>query len=309
MKAITDSRIEAEFPVFRPLKVDDNDLIRNLIPHFKPSAIFNLTCLITWHELPCEISFLHNNIVLKTQDVLSNATFFTLLGEHNLIAALNCIFAYQAAHKLETVVHLIPEDMLLLEPKIQKDFLVKEERDYFNYVYLLDRFRKLAGGKMQSQRREIKHLLAERPDLSIEIAKFDPAIHEKVIFDLFKAWELAKNKSALEDKKEWAAIKSFTKLTGDFPFYIAILKDKKELLGFLIVELLHQAYIIGHFMKILPGCLGGEDAMFHQVAEEFFPKGYRYFNTEEDLGIENLRKHKLGLHPEFLIKYYSISPK
>lgn len=110
-------------------------------------------------------------------------------------------------------------------------------------------------------------------------------------------------------ENEFKALKKLFNGVYKRKFHAVVLRINGSLIAFDTYEYLKEGFILGHIIKILKGYKGAEEIMFHKIASECLPQGYKYFNVQDDLGIEGLRQHKLNLHPAFFIKSYIISPK
>ena len=64
---------------------------------------------------------------------------------------------------------------------------------------------------------------------------------------------------------------------------------------------------MGHFLKADIDYLGAFQYIDHQVNLNLAKKGIEFINIEQDMGLENLRISKTGLHPYMFLEKFTIS--
>ena len=196
-------------------------------------------------------------------------------------------------------------------------FEISEDRDNADYIYAVDKLCDLPGRHLSSKRNHIKHFerngewefhrisaggcgvftscesCGEYKTSSLEEAKtfVDMFYREK------NDPELAEEAEAIEEMFRNYEVLGFTG---------GLLYQKGEPVAFTAGTRLDNEVFDTHFEKALPGV----EAAYTMVNREFarlirseFPD-IQYFNREEDMGIEGLRRAKESYHPDFLLMKY-----
>ncbi|MDO8638300.1 MAG: phosphatidylglycerol lysyltransferase domain-containing protein, partial [Candidatus Daviesbacteria bacterium] len=203
---------------------------------------------------------------------------------------------------------LIPEVVLKAEPKILDEFHIEEDRDNFDYIYLLEEEKDYKGNKYRNKRNftnRFKRLYSSSYKL-IELV--DPET-QKQILDLFDHWQKLKEKENEEVKNELLAIRKMLDLANELKLICIGIYINKKLIAFSINELLLGGYAINLFEKADITYQGIFPYLRSITASYLLEQGGKFLNHEQDLGIEGLRKSKMSYNPQFFLKKYTISKK
>lgn len=198
-------------------------------------------------------------------------------------------------------------------------FEISEDRDNADYIYSVEKLCNLAGRKLSSKRNHIKHFerngewefhkisasgcgrvtsCSERDEY--KLSSVDEA---KAFVD-----EFYKEKGDPELQAEATAIEEMFANYETLGFIGGLLYQNGEPVAFTAGTPLDDIVFDTHFEKAMPGV----EAAYTMVNREFarlvaqeLPE-IQFFNREEDMGIEGLRKAKLSYHPDILLmKYYA----
>ena len=88
---------------------------------------------------------------------------------------------------------------------------------------------------------------------------------------------------------------------------ITMVTEEDRNLAFSIEELLPNGYCMGHFWKADIGRSGIYNFLLHTIAEYLRTQDIEWWNFEQDLGIEGLRRSKMSFSPVNFRKKYKVS--
>jgi len=299
------------FPEFKKLELADKEAIEQFTKDFPPYSDFDFISMYTWNiEGKIFVSELNNNLVVQFADYLTGEPFFSFIGRNlpNETAKLLLDFSIQKGivHKLK----LIPQDVADLLDK--NTFNIIEDRDSFDYIYDTAEHSNFSGGNYANKRKEVNAVIRTNPDIeakSIDI--YDSEIQGTMIA-LYDKW--AGNKLSDEkmlEKNEGISFKRLintlntceNKLSG-----MGVFSDK-QLIAFCIYELMPNDFAVGHTAKSDNSIKGSNAFLMKALGESLSIAGKKYFNYEQDLGLENLRIAKERFRPVLYLKKYIVEFK
>lgn len=177
--------------------------------------------------------------------------------------------------------------------------IVKEQRDYFDYVYLRENLATLKGRRYHSKKNHV-NTFCKRYNYTYEELT-DENLSECLEFS-HKWHMLADSTQQLEAERQVidCAFKKFFELglSG------ALLRVDGKIVAYAVGEpmLDGETYCI-HFEKACPE-IPTAYATVNKMFAEKLPDKFKYINREDDAGVEGLRKAKTSYHPEFFVKKY-----
>jgi hypothetical protein len=183
-----------------------------------------------------------------------------------------------------------------------------EDLDDFEYIYDLSDIALLQGSKYKKQRNSISKAFKENESLTSEIFNLSSIDDLDELKDFCAdCMQIKSDKSNLNNanlQKEWLAFEKCLDRNESFNLKILKLYANQKLSGIIIYEELNNEWIIGHFFKTFNG-LG--IYLLNELATKLVEQNYKYFNFQEDRGVESLRYFKQQLNPAFYLKTYSIA--
>ena len=183
-------------------------------------------------------------------------------------------------------------------------FEITEDRDNADYIYSADKLCDLPGRHLSSKRNHIKHF--ERNGEW----EFVPVTEDtKAAGDFVNEFYHEKNDPSLADEAD--AIEEMFRNYRELGFLGGLLYQKGEPVAFTAGTRLDNEVFDTHFEKALPGVEGAYTMVnreFARLVRERLPQ-IQYFNREEDMGIEGLRRAKESYHPDFLLMKYFAEEK
>lgn len=187
-------------------------------------------------------------------------------------------------------------------------FKLEEDLDDFEYIYHLSDVASLQGSKYKKQRNSISKAIKDNEVLSTEIFNLNDVddLDELKVF-CEDCMQIKSEKSNLNNanlQKEWLAFQKCLDMNKSFNLKILKLYANQKLSGLMIYEELNDEWIVGHFFKTFNG-LG--IYLLNELSTKLVEQNFKYFNFQEDRGVESLRYFKHQLNPAFYLKTYSIA--
>jgi hypothetical protein len=176
----------------------------------------------------------------------------------------------------------------------QRGLRIDADRDEADYVYTGEQFRRYPGRALHNQRNLVaQHLAAGRT----EARPYGAALQEAALAVL-DGWLVDKSKRPGEADdlpcREALAHADALGLGGFVHF------QGGEPVGFLLAQAVQHGVWAIRFAKGLARCTGVSAWMFQHFAHSA-PQPVDWMNFEQDLGLPNFRRTKLGYQPAFLL--------
>ncbi len=180
-------------------------------------------------------------------------------------------------------------------------FLIREDRDYEDYVYDREKLATLSGRKMHKKRNHIARFKEQGEwsyepldDNNLEECR---ALCTRWVFSREDKWN---DDMALELK----VLQSALDLKDKLGLVGGVLRQKQQVVAFCMGEPVNEDVFVTHFEKALPEYQGAYPMINQQFALHAC-KDYKYINREDDAGDAGLRRSKLSYYPEILLKKYT----
>lgn len=207
---------------------------------------------------------------------------------------------------LKLKMYLVDEEAVRILNLPEDQYIVEEDRDYFDYVYDAEKLRNLPGKKYHKKKNHVNAFLKEydgRYDFRLMCC-----MEEGHIENFLEQWREARD---IEDEYhrvdyEMEGIKYVLNHCQMLKMRMGGVFIDGKLEAFSIGSYSHEektAYI--HVEKANPEIRG----LYPFINREFLRQGFEdaeFVNREDDMGLEGLRKAKLSYHPVRLIKKYNI---
>lgn len=299
-----------QFPNFKKVEASDRRAVEAFTHRYPPYSDFNFTSLFAWDTSGKRmISELNGNLVVRFTDYSTDEPFFSFLGENEREQTARELIRHAENEGISPILRLVPETSVIgIRPSV---LTVQEDRDNFDYVYSIPTLASMAGRALKSKRHLANRFEEEHPDSRLEVMSLaDPSIQKNVI-SVIRKWEEKKqsDNKTYELEHEERAIKCLFETASSHELIIGAIFADDEIRSFTIEELLPQQYSMGHFWKSDSRYAGTYDFLARKMALHFEAQGVAYWNWEQDLGLEGLRRSKSGFQPVSFLKKYIISVK
>lgn len=291
---------------FHSLSISDKDWIDRLTIHENSrSADYNFGNMFLWDEKYQQlVAEWEQHLVVLCRN--EEYPFFPFpIGNTNLDLVIPEMKQYANAHGFPLVLRgLEAKHRALLESTFPDMFSFKEDRDYADYLYDVDKLISLEGKKYHGKRNHISHFTSSNNWNFRALTNND--FSECRL--LTQYWAENKKEGVSNDSYEetQALERSFLHFE-DLDLMGGALFVEDQLVAFTIGEKLSDDTFDIHFEKAhadIDGAYPMINREFARMIRVRFPE-IRYINREDDMGQENLRKSKLSYYPEIILMKYS----
>lgn len=310
---------EAIMLEFHPITLEDKERVNALICasgcHGADYSFANLYIWRdTWHPEICEVG---GRIIVSTA---GTNVYSYPKGGGDQKASVEALISHARERGQKIIIRGLTDRTL---PEFLADydglFAIEEDRDNADYIYSTEKLRYLAGRKLSSKRNHIKHFerngdwclkrLGCGCDCS-EAEYFDSNGRNIEICSMDDArafvQEFYKEKDDPELASESIAIDCMFDNFCELGFTGALLYQNGEPVAFTAATRLGETVMDVHFEKALPGIDGAYTMInreFVNLIAQIYPD-IEFFNREEDMGIEGLRRAKSSYQPDILLMKY-----
>ena len=270
---------------------------------------FNFANIYLWSRAyPQKIARLNDRLLVQIQGSLG-LCYLCPAGRGELAPAVDALSADAAAHGVPlTLVCVTQEQKDALEAACPGRFAFEEDRDGFDYLYDVNRLADLPGKKLHAKRNHIHRFDEQFPDWLLE--PITPANVPECV-ELERQWAAIRQEEAGEDME---TVSEETIAVIEALYHM----DKLGLEGALIrADGSPIAFSLGGF--ITPGCFdvnfeksfgdiqGAYPAINRELARMIRDRHpeVKWFNREDDMGLEGLRRAKLSYYPDILLTKYT----
>ncbi len=298
---------------FKPLTVSDYDTIKFFFTGQPYNlCIYSPASLIAW----CNRVFINRYAIADKVLFVSGEAEDRPKDRHLILPiSKDRIYSPEELHRFARKLGFeqywyVPGDYLesLDHSELEALFIMEEQREYADYVYLTEDLAGLKGNRF-SKKRNLIHQFFREYIRKGRVAVED--IHEKNVPECLQFLEIWCKEYACEVDQEYS-------LACEKEALIITLEniDGLESMGILIrVDGVVSALGIGsrlsetmatlNFEKAFSGLKGLYQFLDNECAKKLF-MGYRYINKESDMNIPNLAEAKQSYHPVLRVKSFSL---
>lgn len=300
-EAILQEPQKIKFLEFNQFALTDQEFIQTYIDTFKPfSCEYHFANLYAWQEA-YKLSWTVYKERLLIYDAISQCAFMPL-GKEFCSEELVILSLELKNMGLAPDFCLVTQDYLKKFPEIQTCFIIKEEPDYSEYIYDVDKLCALTGTKLHKKRNLISQFKRAYPDF--EVHRLKHGYKHQALELAQDLMNRGKTRSHTLDK-EFCAIKTSFDHFDQLGLEGLAITVKNKVIAFCVFsELEHSTYDI-QFEKFDMDFKGAAQVINHETAK-FLKDRCQYLNREQDLGIKGLRQAKLSYEPEKLIKTHRL---
>ncbi len=293
----------ADFPRLKPYFADQPFSL----------SIYSLASLIAWSDCASLTSYaVEDRILLIANEPLDKPEDRHLIVPFGPTGPLEPAELFEIAQRRGYRSYwFVPEDYMSLygRAEIEARFLVAEQSEFEDYIYLTKDLAELRGNRYAKKRNLIHQFTKEyldRDRVRVEIMGPDSQA-ECVDFleqwcierdcDLPSNWPLACEKKAAE-----ATIKSLRELEAEGLF----VRIDGQVVAFGIRTRLNARIGILNFEKAFARIKGLYQFLDRECARRLF-EGYPYISKESDMNIPELAQSKMSYHPVLRVKSYVLT--
>ncbi len=300
------------FPELEPLDMSvRTELEAAFLKQGMQAAEYTFPNLFAWRDFDSsKVTRINGNIcILSVLYKTGVCCFAQPVGEQRIVETLSACLGHLKAHD-------VPDPCIVRVPKtfleqhdLRAVFDCQEDRDNFDYVYLVDDLAKLEGRKYDGKRNHINKVRARG---HYEYRPLSPDLISGCM-KVLDAW--SKNKFLKEDIANLEtlifgekAIKEYLKHFEVLGLIGGVLMKEGRVVAFTIASRLNRDTAVTYVEVSLPD----EKGLNQLLNQEFCLHGlkeFTYVNREQDLGHEGLRKAKMSYHPHHLLEKFIIRNK
>jgi len=300
-EAVLQKPQKIKFPGFNQFELKDQALIQTYIDTFKPfSCEYNFSNLFAWQEA-YQLSWTLYRERLLIYDEISQCAFMPL-GKDFCSEDLVILSLHLKNMGLTPEFSLVTPDYLKKFPEIENYYIVKEEPDYAEYIYDVDKLCELTGTKLHKKRNLISQFKRSYPDFEVHLLKGQ---YKQEALGLAQRLMNRRNRQSHTLDQEIRAIETSFDYFDQLNLAGLVITVENRVIAFCVFsELKHSTYDI-QFEKSDMDFKGAAQVINHETAK-FLRDKCQYLNREQDLGIKGLRQAKLSYDPEKLITTYRL---
>ena len=294
-----------EFPQFKKLELSDKADVEKFTSLYPPYSDFNFISMWSWDiKGEMRLSVLNNNLVVRFTDYLSGEPFFSFLGNNKVNETAAKLLDFSKKEKVKLQLRFLPESAV---EKIDiTKFEIKEDRDHFDYRYIIEKLVNYDGREFLTKRNLTNRFLREYPDGIAKICDLkDPKTLEQIL-NLSRLWEQNKVKNSQDARveNESVALNRILVVSKIFKLITVGVYSENQLLCFCVNEILSGGNALSHFAKSDGSSSGSYAFLMKENAKVLKERGALYLNYEQDLGIPNLRHAKESFRPIGFLKKF-----
>jgi len=300
------------FPHFVPLTLEDREDYERLVVDYPPFSDISFTTLHIWWNLEgkLEVSLLNNNLVLNYfQSFDEKNSGLSLIGIHSVEESINTIFSQlKAEGKPARLVH-VPE-FVVNEILDRAKYGIEEELDYNEYILDSEALASLEDPSHGRTRRKVRRFLREVENRKVEAKELDLSTDEskQALLKAIISWESNQRSDNDPNHTEHQAIaKTMDHANKLGVEHLGLYIDDKLYAVILYHKSIGETHYILNHLKVDYSIPFIFDYMTHHIATKAAHENIKFLNMEMDLGIENLRRHKLGLRPVDFFRKFTIT--
>lgn len=283
------------------LKIQHKSLVERFIPDScKKMCDFTFGNLYTWSAAE-HTEFAEKDGFLFLRSTFNGVTSYAVpWGDGDMAVALKEVQNDALCRGADLSFYCVSEEQTeQLKSFFGDKLILKEQRDYFDYIYLRENLATLKGRRYHSKKNHVNTFCK----------KFNYAYEElnennlEECLNFSRQWHMM-NESTQQLEAERQVIDCAFKNFFELGFSGALLRVDGKIAAYSLGEPMAdgETYCV-HFEKAssdIPTAYATVNKMF----AENLPTKFKYINREDDAGVEGLRKAKTSYHPEFLLKKY-----
>ncbi len=185
-----------------------------------------------------------------------------------------------------------------LEELFPNTFAFSYNRDYSDYIYLVEDLMYLKGKKFHGKRNHINQFLKNNE------FTYEPMTPENIpeCREMNEKWKEQNDSGDSRSlETELRAVDMAFRYFEKFGFVGGLIRIRGEVAAFTIGERLNSDTFVSHIEKAYHDIQGLYPMINQQFALNCM-EGYKYVNREEDMGVEGLRKAKLSYNPVIILE-------
>lgn len=284
---------------YESLTLEHVPLLKDYLERFpRESCDYSISNLLTWGKI-------YNNQFCVYEDklIILNPLYQYVcfpLGEDITPDYLAKIVLLSREKYPQAQLILVPEDYLLLNPRMHEYFEVDDNRSWADYIHSIDRLVELRGKKLAKKKNLISQFDRAYPDY--HVLPIYPS-HKDEIISFTQKWRRERDVEGIFLNSEFTAIQNSFDMWEELSMMGLIICNDHNVYAYSIFSELTKDMVAEHYEKFDPDKKGSAQLINWETAKFLKEKGYTWLNREQDLGLEGLRHAKLSYDPDYLVKF------
>lgn len=288
---------------FKDITLTDKDIIRSFTAHSQwQNCDLSFANLCSWWFLyHTQYAVMDGFLVLRFY-AGSELTYLMPVGVGDVLPVLKALLedasSMNAPFKMQGISYGMRTQM---EEMLPDAFVFKENRDYYDYIYLRESLASLAGKKLQAKRNHLNRFRKEYPQYEYKELTREQVPECLKLADEWRMQNVEGMERALEAEKR-SMTYALTHM-DELDIQGGILTVDGRLVAFTYgTPINHDTWNVC-VEKADTNYEGAYAMINYEYANRIAPN-YLYVNREEDLGLPGLRKAKLSYQPYLLLEKY-----
>lgn len=300
-----------EFPSFSPLEVSDADRYNALISSFPPYSNFAFSSMYVWYTFRqgLSVATLDNNLVIYYDMPYDERNSgYSVIGNNDIDNALTTVLDSEVRGVgVRKLVH-VPE--FVINQIVDKgQFKIREEDDYSEYILDSAATASLERPELGRIRRKVNRFLREVDGRKLEIKSLDLGqdSNRQLVLERVLQWESSHPNGNDPARTELDVLRKTLQYASTLCIQncCVFIDERLEAICLYSQTADKSAYIL-HHLRVnysFPYLFDYVTKLVSTLAKD---NEVSYINMEMDLGIENLRRHKMLLRPAFMLKQFEV---
>ncbi len=293
------------FPEFSDIELSHQRQVSDLIKeHPLEASEYTFTNIFAFRETyQFKVSLLDDALIILND--VQPASLFCPVGHIKNINMLHTLFDWLKNQGDDAYMDRVPESFVNAYIKDNRDFIIEEARDHFDYLYTITELAELKGRKYHDKRNKVNKF---RSLYNYEYLSLTPDVIDECL-DFEDDWcEVKECEKYYGLEKERNAILQMLLNFESLPVKGGAIRINSRIEALTLGEPMSQDTVVIHIEKANTGIPG----LYQAINQEFLlheAKDYLYVNREQDLGIPGLRNSKMSYNPLRFIKKYRVRKK
>jgi hypothetical protein len=289
-----------EFPDSREITIADKPIFDRIFAEKQPEiSAYTFTNIFAW-RIPynTRLSRVVDSLILADQ-IEDQITYLEPLGGSDIKEAIDEVFRRSQEDNIEiTQVHSNVAELVRDDP----NYVVEQDRDNSDYVYLTSDLIELKGRKYDGKRNWVTRFKSQ---YEYEYVKMPHVTPEEAV-EFADYWcEERKCQTSEGLKREYCAVYEMLSNFDALGIVGGAIMVEGKIAAFSLGEALNHQTLVIHAEKASSDL----DGIYQAINNEFVAREgaeFKYVNREQDLGIPGLRKAKSSYYPVRMIETYRI---
>lgn len=290
----------------KPLTINDYPLIKAFLDEANYEGYnSNFITMMMWnHEFHIEYEIHDHFLIMLHHYKDKHFWAMPFTSKEYYKDAIDYMIVYSEKHGFDFMIDCAIKDFVNEIKEIYSNqFLYCRTPYNDDYVYDKEMLMTLSGKKMQKRRNHYNAFKKRYPDYVYKEIDLTDDFNE--VLDCLTKWESDKKELSESLSSEIYGIMYLLSSKNILDFKAGAIYIDNKMEAFIIASKLKHKTIQIHVEKANKNIRGLYPAILKKILEHHF-KDELYVNREEDMGLENLRKSKLALHPIHMVEKYQI---